>query len=194
MLLSLLTATSVFGEDDSGPTREQLDFFESQVRPLLVEHCYECHSVQSGESDGELLIDSAAGIRKGGSHGPALVPGKPQESLLLRVVSYEDAELQMPPDEKLSDEAIDVLRRWIEMGAPDPREALRRRSSPRLDRANRIPTRSRSDDSLGFQSAGTSNPGERTTSRVRSIRLTPLPKAGLQQRASPQSDRPCAKR
>ncbi len=139
LLLSLLTATSAtIGADDSGPTREDLDFFEGQVRPLLVGHCYECHSVQSGESNGELLIDTAAGIRKGGSHGPALVPGKPQESLLLRVVSYEDAEMQMPPDQKLNDDAIAVLRRWIEMGAPDPRTQVARggddKSTSPLDR------------------------------------------------------------
>ena len=106
------------------------------MRPLLVERCYECHSTESGESGGELLLDSAAGMETGGLHGATLVPGKPDESLLMRAVRYRDPELEMPPDQKLSDESIEVLRRWIEMGAPDPRkggEVAPSRESP-LDR------------------------------------------------------------
>lgn len=102
-------------------SRQQLDFFESKVRPLLVEHCYECHSEESGESNGGLLIDSAAGMRVGGVHGSTLVPGKPDESLLVRVVRYQDPKLQMPPSGKLKQEDIDQLVDWISMGAPDPR-------------------------------------------------------------------------
>ena len=101
---------------------EQLRFFESKVRPLLVEHCYECHSVESGESSGELLVDSAAGLRKGGSLGAALVPGKPEQSRLMRAIEYRDSKLQMPPDGKLKPESIEILRHWIKIGAPDPRQ------------------------------------------------------------------------
>ncbi len=99
-----------------------VEFFESSVRPLLIEHCYECHSVESGESNGELLIDSAVGLRTGGSGGPAIVPGQPDNSLLMRAVGYADKDMQMPPAGKLDDDSINVLRRWIEAGAPDPRE------------------------------------------------------------------------
>ena len=127
LLLSIWAVTQLAsaGEPVSAPSSgadpEHLRFFEAKIRPLLVEHCYECHSAASGESDGDLLVDSAAGIRKGGAHAAAILPGKPDESLLLRAVSYQDAKLQMPPDGKLADESIEALRHWIEIGAPDPR-------------------------------------------------------------------------
>ncbi len=121
VLTFIVLASEVSASDEPRPTQEQLQFFEARVRPLLVEHCYECHSVESGESSGELLIDSAVGIRQGGTRGAALVPGKADQSLLLHAVNYQDADMQMPPDGKLSDEAIGTLRQWIEMGAPDPR-------------------------------------------------------------------------
>lgn len=98
-----------------------VDFFETHVRPLLVEHCYDCHSHDSGQREGGLRIDSAPGMVKGGLTGPALVPGDPAASLLIRVVEYEDADMQMPPAGKLDDDAIEKLRQWIAMGAPDPR-------------------------------------------------------------------------
>ena len=96
-------------------------FFETHIRPLLIDHCYECHSRESGESDGNLLLDSAASLLKGGDRGPALIPGNPQQSLLLRVVHYREKDLQMPPKGKLSDRQIESLRQWIESGAFDPR-------------------------------------------------------------------------
>ncbi|MGI9470583.1 MAG: PSD1 and planctomycete cytochrome C domain-containing protein, partial [Rubripirellula sp.] len=107
---------------EDSPTRKQIEFFEAKVRPLLIEHCYECHSRDSNTSDGELLLDSALGWKKGGTHGPTLIPGAPDESLLIRAVSYEDDDLQMPPQGKLPDDTIATLRQWIKMGAPDPRE------------------------------------------------------------------------
>ena len=102
--------------------RQPIEFFEAKVRPLLIEHCYECHSTESGESAGNLRLDSAAAVRAGGSMGQPLVPGKPNESLIIKAVSYEDNDLQMPPTEKLDNEAIAVLKQWIAIGAPDPRE------------------------------------------------------------------------
>lgn len=123
IVLSITMPAKSFADDSPQIPREQLDFFEAKVRPLLVQHCYECHSVESGEASGELLIDSAAAIQKGGVHGRLLIPGQPDKSLLMRVVGYRDRELQMPPDEKLDDDSIETLRRWVEMGAPDPREA-----------------------------------------------------------------------
>ncbi len=96
-------------------------FFENSVRPLLVKHCYECHSQEAGKQKGGLLLDRKEGWVKGGDAGPALVPGTPAKSLLMHSVRYEDEDLQMPPKSKLSAEDIRVLEQWIAMGAPDPR-------------------------------------------------------------------------
>src|SRR5688572_31684782 len=79
-------------------TKEQSDFFESKVRPVLASHCYKCHSAEEKKAKGGLLLDSRQGWQKGGGHGPALVPGDPAGSLLLKAVRYEDADLQMPPN------------------------------------------------------------------------------------------------
>jgi hypothetical protein len=96
-------------------------FFEKSVRPLLVKHCYECHSEEAGKQKGGLLLDRKEGWGKGGDAGPALVPGKPAKSLLMHSVRYEDEDLQMPPKSKLPPEDIRILEQWIAMGAPDPR-------------------------------------------------------------------------
>lgn len=100
----------------------QLDFFESKVRPLLVSHCYECHSEESGKQKGGLLLDSKPGWVKGGDSGELMTPGDPQHSLLIRAVGYRDSDLKMPPEDRLSEEEIATLKRWVAMGAPDPRE------------------------------------------------------------------------
>ena len=116
-------------------TSDQMQFFEAKIRPLLIEHCYECHSQESDSSDGGLFLDSQAGWKRGGVHGPALRAGKPDESLLIRAVSYTDNDLQMPPQGKLSSEDLASLRKWIEMGAPDPREGnTTRKSTSPIDR------------------------------------------------------------
>jgi hypothetical protein len=96
-------------------------FFESKIRPLLAEHCYECHSVRAKKLKGGLLLDSRAGVMKGGDSGAILVPGKPEESRMIKALSYRDADLQMPPKGKLDDSLIGLLREWIAIGAPDPR-------------------------------------------------------------------------
>lgn len=109
---------------------QQVEFFETNIRPLLFKHCYECHSHERGESEGELFLDSAEAMRKGGTQGAMLVPGKPEQSLLMRVVSYRDGHLQMPPQGKLPEAEIAMLRKWIEDGAIDPRreaEAIKKR-------------------------------------------------------------------
>jgi hypothetical protein len=110
--------------DGSAPweqTAEGLAFFESRIRPLLIQHCYECHSADSKEIGGELLVDSRQGIRQGGGTGPAVVPGDLAKSLLIQAVKYDDKDQQMPPEGKLSDQEIADLKTWVEMGAPDPR-------------------------------------------------------------------------
>ncbi len=95
-----------------------IEFFESAVRPLLVERCYSCHSSKAEKLQAGLHLDHRAGVLRGGDSGPAIVPGKPEESLLIRAVRYE--EYEMPPERKLADHEIKLLVRWVQMGAPWP--------------------------------------------------------------------------
>ena len=111
-------AAQVTAADDAG-----IAFFERKVRPILVESCYECHSVESGKSKGDLLVDSRDALLKGGELGPAIEPGKPEDSLLYLATTYTDDDLEMPPKKQLSEDEIEVLRKWIAMGAPDPRRS-----------------------------------------------------------------------
>jgi Protein of unknown function (DUF1553)/Protein of unknown function (DUF1549)/Planctomycete cytochrome C len=100
---------------------EDLEFFESRIRPLLVEHCYECHS--GGELNGGLSVESREQLLSGGDSGPALVLGdRAANSLLLEAVSYTSEHLQMPPKNRLSQQQVDLLQQWIQRGAPDPRQ------------------------------------------------------------------------
>ena len=99
-----------------------VEFFEKKIRPLLVKHCYECHG--PAEASAKLRLDSRAGWEKGGNGGPAIVPGDPSASLLIRAVSHRDPQLKMPPKDaggKLSDAQIADLTTWIRQGAHDPR-------------------------------------------------------------------------
>ena len=100
------------------PTAEQIRFFESRIRPLLADQCNDCHGVETQESN--LRLDTLGGMLRGGKAGPVIVPGKPKSSLLVTAVSYQDTELRMPPEEKLSAQQIKDLTRWVEMGAPHP--------------------------------------------------------------------------
>ncbi len=96
------------------------DFFEKKVRPLLVERCMECHSAEA-KVKGGLRLDWREGWAKGGDSGPAIVPGNPEKSLLIEAVHYGNKDLQMPPKQRLSPQETDILKTWVEMGAPDPR-------------------------------------------------------------------------
>ncbi|MFO0889916.1 MAG: c-type cytochrome domain-containing protein [Isosphaeraceae bacterium] len=96
-------------------------FFESKIRPVLVEQCYNCHSGKTGKPKGGLRLDSREAVLKGGRTGPALVPGKPEESLILKALSHEGDVAEMPPDAKLPDPVLADFRRWIASGAADPR-------------------------------------------------------------------------
>jgi mono/diheme cytochrome c family protein len=100
---------------------EQNDFFENKVRPIFAEHCYSCHSDKAEKLKGGLRLDSADGLQKGGASGPAVVPGQPDASLLIKAVRYSDPDLQMPPkNKKLSSDQIASLETWVKMGAPVP--------------------------------------------------------------------------
>ena len=102
-------------------TADHAAFFESKVRPVLVEHCYECHSATAKKLKGGLMLDSRAGIIKGGDNGPVILPGQPESSLLIQSVRHADPDLAMPPKKKIPDIAIADLESWVRMGAPDPR-------------------------------------------------------------------------
>ena len=104
----------------SSASAEGAEFFEKKIRPLLVERCYECHSDEK-KIKGGLRLDVRDGALKGGNSGPAVVPGKPEKSLLIQAVRYSDGDLQMPPKHRLSPEEIASLEAWVKMGAPDPR-------------------------------------------------------------------------
>ncbi len=99
------------------------EFFNKKVQPILVQHCYSCHSHDAERIRGGLVLDSRAGLLKGGDSGPAIVPGDPDRSLLVQAVRYTDEELRMPPkNQKLADAQIADLEAWVRMGAPDPRQ------------------------------------------------------------------------
>jgi hypothetical protein len=100
--------------------KEQVEFFEKRIRPVLVEHCYECHSTKAEKLKGSLLLDHREAVLKGGESGPAVVPGDPDGSLVLQALRYENFE--MPPKGKLSPEVIADFEHWIKNGAVDPRE------------------------------------------------------------------------
>ena len=106
-LLSVTLCLSIsLGTGCLAESPESIRFFEQKIRPLLVDHCYECHSEQAGERQGGLLLDRKSGWLEGGNTNKAVVPGDPKSSLLMHAVEYQDADLQMPPGGRLSDAAI----------------------------------------------------------------------------------------
>lgn len=120
LLIVFLASGTLQGAE---PDRKGLDFFEAKIRPMLVTHCYECHSAGAAAKKklkGGLFLDSREGTRQGGESGPAVVPGKPDESLLIGALRQDDFE--MPPKGKLPDEIISHFVKWVELGAPDPRD------------------------------------------------------------------------
>lgn len=102
------------------PNQEDLDFFERKIRPVLVERCYECHSVGAKKIKGGLLLDSREGMIKGGDAGAAVVPGEPEKSRLIKALRYTDEELQMPPKHRLEPGQVADFEAWVKMGAPAP--------------------------------------------------------------------------
>ncbi len=112
----------------SGP--EARRFFEEHIRPVLAEKCYSCHSAESESRKGALQVDHLEHLLKGGETGPALHPGRPEQSLLLEAIAYGNPDLQMPPKERLPVEVVEKFRRWIAMGAPWPEEAVPRPGDP----------------------------------------------------------------
>jgi hypothetical protein len=119
--LLIILAAVACADESVADDAEHIQFFETEIRPLLVNRCYECHSGISQTLKAGLRLDSKAAILKGGDSGPVLVPGKPKESLLIESIRYESNE--MPPNEKLNDRQIAALTKWVKLGAPWPKEA-----------------------------------------------------------------------
>jgi hypothetical protein len=115
--LGMLTNFAMAADDPAG-----IEFFESRIRPILADNCYPCHSQQSPKIKGGLLLDTRTDLLKGGDTGPAIKPGDPENSLLIKAVRYTDDDLKMPPkNKKLAAAQIASLEAWVKMGAPDPR-------------------------------------------------------------------------
>ena len=120
----LLLCAALFGEvhaQESAATPDQIKFFETKIRPVLVEQCYECHAAGARIVQGGLRVDHREGLLRGGDTGAAIVPGDAEKSSLLAALRYEDVE--MPPKGKLPNAVIKDFEAWIAMGAPDPRRA-----------------------------------------------------------------------
>ncbi|HVX14249.1 MAG TPA: DUF1549 domain-containing protein [Pirellulales bacterium] len=112
-------------------TPEQEQFFEARIRPVLVMQCGKCHSNAAEELRGGLRLDSRVGLRRGGDSGPAIIPSRPEESLLIKAIRYGDDDLQMPPTAKLPDTVVADFEAWVKMGAPDPRTETTADGAPR---------------------------------------------------------------
>lgn len=126
LLLGSLSAGQVHAADAGTATTNDapgLALFETKIRPMLIEHCYECHSAESGQTKGGLSLDTKQGLLSGGDSGPAIVPGAPSASLLLTAISHTDPHLKMPKKKaQLPPSVIADVGTWISLGAPDPRE------------------------------------------------------------------------
>ena len=103
------------------PSAEEIAFFEKNVRPILVARCYSCHSAKAGKVKGGLYLDSKPGWMTGGDSGPAIVPGQPDRSLMIKAIRYKEEHLRMPPKHKLPPQEVATLELWVAQGAADPR-------------------------------------------------------------------------
>src|SRR5262245_3192027 len=124
LLTAILFSLPSFASAQDKITPEALEFFEKKVRPVLVEHCFECHSAKAKRPKGGLRLDSRAGVLEGGDLGPAIVPGRPEKSRLIDAISHMNVKLKMPQKYKLSDAVRADLATWVTMGAPWPDETL----------------------------------------------------------------------
>ncbi len=119
LLLVILSLSHVLAEEKA-PTPEQTRFFESKVRPVLVEQCIKCHGPDKQKAG--LRLDSREAVETGGDSGPIVVAGKPDESLLIQALRYEEDGPKMPPSKRLPAEQVEVLTQWVQQGAHWPVE------------------------------------------------------------------------
>ena len=117
-LLLGIGSTGVLAIDED---RDEIVFFEAKIRPVKIEHCYSCHSAQAKPPKAGFRVDTRSGLRQGGDSGPAIEPGKPDDSLLIRLLEHSSEIAMMPPGGRLPDSVLDDFRSWIQRGAPDPR-------------------------------------------------------------------------
>ena len=129
VLTSALLSCAAFAQNESatphaGISPDQLAFFEKNIRPVLVEHCYKCHAADATKVRGGLLLDNKPNSLLGGESGhPGITPGDPANSSIYTAMTWQNPDMEMPPKEKLPDSVIANFKKWIEMGAPDPRES-----------------------------------------------------------------------
>lgn len=120
----LLSAADAVETAHAGLAPDQLQFFEKNIRPVLVQHCYKCHSAESDKVKGGLTLDTRQATLLGGESGhPGVTPGNIAQSSIYEAMTWKNDDMQMPPKQKLPDDVIANFKKWIEMGAPDPREA-----------------------------------------------------------------------
>ncbi len=120
---SLLLGLTLFGLGATADEKENLRFFEMEVRPLLANECYKCHSAE--KEKGGLRLDHRDFILKGGETGPAVVVGKPDESPMIKAVRRSDHDFVMPPKKALTESQVAVLEKWVALGAPWPAETAK---------------------------------------------------------------------
>ncbi len=123
LLLTLATAVSEAATKREA-TAKGTAFFENKIRPVLVEHCYKCHSEAEGERKGGLLLDRQSGWLDGGDSGQAIVPGDVEGSLVIQAVRYGDEDTAMPPKYQLDAEVVALLEQWVKMGTPGPKQDI----------------------------------------------------------------------
>lgn len=123
LIPSLSSAADVAPTAHAGITSDQLNFFEKNIRPVLVQHCFKCHSEEATKIKGGFTVDTKQGLLLGGESGhPGVTPGSLADSSIYEAILWQNPDSQMPPKQKLPDDVIANFKKWIEMGAPDPRE------------------------------------------------------------------------
>ena len=149
MLLAFVGSAALFAAAPSAP---DIEFFEKQVRPILVTHCQSCHGAAKQKAN--LRLDSRAAALKGGDTGPAFEPGQTEDSLLIDAINYGDT-FKMPPKGKLSADAIAILTEWVRRGAPWPASDA---AGPAAKKAEPFDLRARAARHWSFQPIRPSDP------------------------------------
>ena len=122
-----LISCALVGEETTA-AYEPMQFFRSQIQPILERRCYDCHSHEH-DGEGELFLDSKMGWQTGGENGPVVKPGDLKNSPLIQAVRHLDSDSAMPPKKKLPPVEIAMLETWVLLGAPDPRSGLPKRNA-----------------------------------------------------------------
>lgn len=125
LAICLAAVTSGNEQEVAGTSAGDIEFFEKRVRPILVARCYECHASTSQKLRGGLFVDSREGLMQGGDTGPAVAPGKPDQSLFVEAIGYNSQQIEMPPAGKLPPSEIAVLVEWVRRGIPFPAKSTR---------------------------------------------------------------------